>query len=149
MEFLLFLFVLTVSFPFNGYHREVCLCLLQSLHQAWLYSFEPSVLQAEQIHFSQLLVCQILHSFNHFQGLLQDLLQYTGDSRPGHNTLDVTCLHKDCQEGKNHLSEPEKKDWELGIFSLEEFLGRPYSCLPVPKGGLQESWTGTLHQGML
>ena len=35
---------------------------------------------------------------------------------------------------------------ELGLFSLERAPGRPYSSLPVPKGGLQERWGGTLYQ---
>lgn len=28
----------------------------------------------------------------------------------------------------------------------QKALGRPYNGLPVPKGGLQETWGGTLHQ---
>ena len=31
----------------------------------------------------------------------------------------------------------------------EEALGRPYSSLPVPKGGLQENWGGTLSEGVV
>jgi len=27
-------------------------------------------------------------------------------------------------------------------------LGRPYSSLPVPEGGLQESWRGTFYKDM-
>ncbi|PKU28404.1 hypothetical protein llap_21292 [Limosa lapponica baueri] len=30
----------------------------------------------------------------------------------------------------------------------EKALGRPYSNLPIPKGGLQERWGGTLYQGV-
>ncbi|PKU49528.1 hypothetical protein llap_81 [Limosa lapponica baueri] len=30
----------------------------------------------------------------------------------------------------------------------EKAPGRPYSSLPVPKGGLQEKWGGTLYQGV-
>jgi len=36
---------------------------------------------------------------------------------------------------------------ELGLFSLES-LERPYSSLPVPEGGLQESWRGIFHKGL-
>ena len=30
----------------------------------------------------------------------------------------------------------------------EKALGRPYSSLPVPKGGLQESWGGAFYKGI-
>ena len=30
----------------------------------------------------------------------------------------------------------------------EKAPGRPYSSLPVPEGGLQESWRGTFHKGV-
>ena len=36
----------------------------------------------------------------------------------------------------------------LGLFSLEKAPERPYSSLPVLKGGLQERWGGTLYQGV-
>ena len=37
---------------------------------------------------------------------------------------------------------------ELGLFVWRrEGSERPYSGLPVPKGGLQERWGGTLYQG--
>jgi len=36
---------------------------------------------------------------------------------------------------------------ELELFSLEKALRGPYSGLPVPEGGLQESWGGTVHKG--
>ena len=37
---------------------------------------------------------------------------------------------------------------ELGLFSLDKAVRRPYSSLPVPEGGLQESWGGTFYKGM-
>ena len=37
---------------------------------------------------------------------------------------------------------------DLGLFSLEKALGTSYSSLPVPEGGLQESWRGTFYSGM-
>jgi len=30
----------------------------------------------------------------------------------------------------------------------EKAVGRPYSSLPVPDGGLQESWTGSFYKGL-
>jgi len=30
----------------------------------------------------------------------------------------------------------------------EKAPGRPYSSLPVPEGGLQETWGGTSHKGL-
>ena len=35
-----------------------------------------------------------------------------------------------------------------GMKREEKALGRPYSSLPVLKGGLQERWGGTLYQGV-
>jgi len=37
---------------------------------------------------------------------------------------------------------------ELGLFSLEKAVGRPYSSLPLPEGGLRESWRGTFYKGL-
>ena len=37
---------------------------------------------------------------------------------------------------------------ELGLLGLEKAPRGPYNSLPVPEGGLQESWGGTCHKGM-
>ena len=36
---------------------------------------------------------------------------------------------------------------ELGLFGLEKALGRLYSSLPVPEGGLQKISGGTFYKG--
>jgi len=50
--------------------------------------------------------------------------------------------------GLEHLSYEERLR-ELGLFSLgkRRLLGKSYSSLPVPEGGLQESWRGTFLPG--
>ena len=37
---------------------------------------------------------------------------------------------------------------ELGLFSLEKDPRRLYRGLPVPEGGLQDSWEETFYKGM-
>jgi len=37
---------------------------------------------------------------------------------------------------------------ELGFFSLEKDPRRLYRGLPVPEGGLQDSWEETFYKGM-
>ena len=54
--------------------------------------------------------------------------------------------HKDDQ-GLEYLPYEDRMR-ELGLFSLEKTPGRPYSGLPVLKGGLQERWGGTHYQGL-
>ena len=45
---------------------------------------------------------------------------------------------------------PVKKGWESGAVQPgeENAPGTPYSSLPLPEGGLQESWRGTFYKGM-
>jgi len=48
--------------------------------------------------------------------------------------------------GLEHL--PCKDRLRAGALSLEKALGGPYSGLPVPEGGLQESWGVTFYKSM-
>lgn len=38
-----------------------------------------------------------------------------------------------------HLSSEDRLE-ELGLLNLEKALGRSYSILPIPEGGLAERW---------
>ena len=50
--------------------------------------------------------------------------------------------------GLEHLCYEDRL--RVGVVQLgeEKAPGRPYSSLPVPKGGLQESWRGPFYKGM-
>ena len=50
--------------------------------------------------------------------------------------------------GLEHLSYEDRLKVGVVQPGEEKAPGRPYSSLPVPKGGLQESWRGTLYQGV-
>ena len=51
--------------------------------------------------------------------------------------------------GMEHLSyEDRLRVWVVQP-GEEKAPGRPYSGLPVPKGGLQERWGGTFYKGLL
>lgn len=56
-------------------------------------------------------------------------------------------VHRRKLRGLEHLFN-EGRLRELRLFSLENAPGSPYSSFPVPKGGLEESWRGTLYQGV-
>jgi len=50
-----------------------------------------------------------------------------------------------------HISRiPLRRLRELGLVQPgeEKAPGRPYNSLPVPEGGLQESWRGTVYNDM-
>ncbi|GAB0190162.1 mitochondrial enolase superfamily member 1 [Grus japonensis] len=64
----------------------------------------------------------------------------------------LECIQRRATEmirGLAHLS-CEDRLRELGLFTLEKrrLWGRPYCSLIILKGGLQESWRGTVYQGV-
>ncbi|PKU46594.1 rna-directed dna polymerase from mobile element jockey- hypothetical protein [Limosa lapponica baueri] len=56
--------------------------------------------------------------------------------------------HKDDQRAEAPLLRGQAE--RVGVVQPveEKAPGRPYGSIPVPKGGLQERWRGTIHQGL-
>ena len=81
-------------------------------------------------------------------GVLRSALQPSAQERHGPAGVRPEEGHKDDQRDGAPLLWGKAERVGAVQHGEEKAPGRPYSCLPLPEGGLQESWGGTFYKGI-
>jgi len=81
-------------------------------------------------------------------GVLCPALEPSAQERHGPVGADLEEGHKNDQRDGTALLKGKAERVGAVQCGEEKAPGRPYNNLPVPQGGLQESWRGTFYKGM-